>query len=344
MNVAATYACYNKDDEVRILSSSGAIFSLLASNIFKYNGVVYGVAMSEDCYTAEFVVATNNSELEKIRGSKYLQAKVGDTYKAVKRDLCVGKLVLFTGTGCQINGLKNFLGQDYDNLICVDVICHGVPSPALWKKYVAYQEKKYKTKLESINFRCKDKSWSEFGIKENQLYISKDKDAYMQMFLRDYCLRPSCYECVAKKNKMADISIADFWGIDNIAPEMNDNKGTSLVLVRTQKGKRIFEEIQDEMYVKIVKYEEGVRSNPAEYKSAVRPAERNKFFEEMRNIDFESLKKKYARPIKTPLTRQIKQKIKIILKSIAKNKWGGVERNYQEYGLLFTFEKRLERY
>ena len=129
-----------------------------------------------------------------------------------KVELQAGKLVLFTGTGCQVNGLKKFLGKDYENLICMDVICHGAPSPALWREYAQYQEKKSGGKLKGINFRCKDESWTDFGMKEvledipensvKRFYISKDKDPYMQMFLRDYCLRPSCYECVAKKEKM----------------------------------------------------------------------------------------------------------------------------------------------
>lgn len=130
----------------------------------------------------------------------------------LKGDLVSGKLVLFSGTGCQVNGLKKFLGKEYNNLICVDVICHGAPSPALWRKYAIYQEQKNGGKLKGINFRCKDDGWTDFGMKEickgipngemKKLYISKDKDAYMQMFLRDYCLRPSCYECAAKNVKM----------------------------------------------------------------------------------------------------------------------------------------------
>ena len=125
------YACYNRDDSTRIRSSSGGIFFLLADYILSYKGSVYGVSMSVDCYSAVFIRATSIADLRKIMGSKYLQAKVGDTYKRVQADLKDGRLVLFSGTGCQINGLKHFLGKEYYNLFCVDVICHGVPSPAL---------------------------------------------------------------------------------------------------------------------------------------------------------------------------------------------------------------------
>ena len=243
----------------------------------------------------------------------------------IKDDLLAGKLVLFSGTGCQVNGLKNFLGKEYDNLLCVDVICHGTPSPALWKKYAEYQEKKNGGKLKGINFRCKDDSWTDFGMKEvlaelpqgeaKQLYISKDKDPYMQMFLRNYCLRPSCYDCAAKKVKMADLTIADFWGINDVAPEMNDGNGTSLILIRTDKGMKEFETISSKLKLKEVAYEDGVKSNPAEYKSCCRPSQRDTFFEDMDAMEFEELEKKYASPIKVTFKSRVKRKIKNTIKS-----------------------------
>lgn len=346
MKLEKVYACYNKDKDVRLSSSSGAVFSSLAEYVLNRSGIVYGVAMSEDCYSAEFIKVTNSEGLTKLRGSKYLQAKVGDTLKKVKAELQAGRLVLFTGTGCQVNGLKKFLGKDYDNLICVDVICHGAPSPALWKKYAEYQEKKNCGKLKGINFRCKDDTWTDFGMKEvmadisqgeaKQLYISKDKDPYMQMFLRDYCLRPSCYDCVAKKVKMADLTIADFWGINDAAPEMNDGNGTSLVLIRTDKGMKIFNAISSKLKLKEVTYKDGVRSNPAEYKSCRRPPQRDTFFEDMSTMEFEELEKKYASPTKVTFKSRVKRKIKDTIKSALQAMGGGYKHN-EEYGLLFVF-------
>lgn len=166
MNLIKTFACYSTNEKNRLHSSSGAVFSVLAEYVFMQQGVVYGVAMSDDCYSAEFISVVDESGLKKIRGSKYLQAKIGNTFKRVKEDLQVGKLVLFTGTGCQVNGLKNYLGKEYPNLVCVDVICHGTPSPALWREYVRYREKNSSGKLKNVNFRCKDISWMEFGMKE----------------------------------------------------------------------------------------------------------------------------------------------------------------------------------
>lgn len=347
MKPLKTYACYLKKEEIRMSSSSGAVFFALASYIFSVKGIVYGVAMSEDCYSAEFISATDIKGLERLRGSKYLQAKVGDTFKKVKANLASGKMILFTGTGCQINGLKSFLGKDYDNLICVDVICHGTPSPVLWRKYVQYQELINRGNLKHINFRCKDNIWTDSGMKEvvvnipenkiKKVYISKDNDFYMQVFLKNYCLRPSCYECVAKNVKMSDLTIADFWGIDEVAPEMNDNKGTSLVLVRTEKGQRLFEEISREMVFKEVSYENGIKNNLSEYMSVVRPAQRDIFLLDMLNMSFEELQKKYAISIVVSKRTKVKRKIKSLIMPILRIIAGRAEYCNVDYGLLFVF-------
>ena len=344
MKPEKVYACYNKDKDVRLSSSSGAVFSSLAEYVLNKNGIVYGVAMSEDCYSAEFIAVTDRSGLTKLRGSKYLQAKVGDTFKKVKVELQAGKLVLFTGTGCQVNGLKNFLGKDYDNLICMDVICHGAPSPALWKEYAQYQEKKSGGKLKGINFRCKDESWTDFGMKEvledipedsvKRLYIPKDKDPYMQMFLRDYCLRPSCYECVAKKEKMSDITIGDFWGIELVDEEMADVFGTSIVILRTKKGDTVFNKIVDGVKTKEVSYEAAIRWNPAEYKSCEKPLCRSVFFEDMCAVGFEDLQTKYEKTNDVALNEKIKCNIKRMIKRVLHIKTVSSKANY---GLLFAF-------
>lgn len=201
INEKKAYAAYY-DNDIRMKSSSGAIFSLLANEVLEKKGIVYGVAMNASCTEAEYIGITEKQDLEKLLGSKYLQAKIKNIFKNVRENLVLNRLVLFTGTGCQINGLKKFLQKDYKNLICVDIICHGVPSPALWKEYVGYMENKMQGKMEKVNFRCKDQGWENFGMKEygssKEVYISKSKDPYMQMFLSDFCLRPSCYECKAK--------------------------------------------------------------------------------------------------------------------------------------------------
>ena len=346
-DVISTYAAYSKDINLRLESSSGAIFSLLAEKVLQQAGIIYGVTMSRDCQYAEYVRIDNREDLAKLRGSKYLQARVGNTYKKVKNDLEAGLSVLFSGTGCQVNGLKGFLGKDYENLYCVDVICHGVPSPKLWRKYVQYVESEVDAKLINVNFRCKDDGWSDFGIKRmdsnhKAMYVSKDKDPYMLMFLRDYCLRPSCYECVAKQHKLSDLTIADFWGINKVLPEMNDRNGVSLVILRTGKGSELFDRIKTDIVCKKVSYEDGVRGNPAEYRSAKRPEERNYFFDDMAALSFDELKAKYAVPTPVSLKQKIKKSIKKLILKTPASKFigGGYKLNSQTYGMLFTFEEK----
>lgn len=341
-----TYAAYSKDDTLRLESSSGAVFSLLACQILNRNGVVYGIVLSEDCRTAEYLRVDNWNDLSKLRGSKYLQAKIGNTYRQVKNELEAGIAVLFSGTSCCINGLKCFLGKEYDNLYCVDVICHGTPSPKLWKQYIDYVEQQQNAKLVSINFRCKDYGWIDFGIKQmdeqhKALYISKDKDPYMLMFLRDYCLRPSCYECAAKSVHKSDLTLADFWGIDDVVPEMNDGKGVSLIITRTDKGQNLFDSISREVSRKEVSYEAGVRNNPAEYSSAKRPEERKYFFDDMQKFSFDEMVKKYGLPPAVPMKRRIKKIIlKMLLKTPARKLIGGHKPRIENYGMRFIFEEK----
>lgn len=305
MKVKKVYACFNVDMDLKLKSSSGGIFFSLAEYVFERKGIVYGVAMTEDCYSAEFISVVDKSSLVKLCGSKYLQAKIGNTFKKVKQDLQTGRTVMFTGTACQINGLKNFLGKEYDNLICVDVICHGVPSAALWEKYVKNQEKKYNGKLIDINFRCKDKNWENYGLKETfenykennlkTIYVSRNEDSYMQLFLKDYCLRPSCYNCIVKNHKISDLTIGDFWGINDVASEMNDGMGTSLVIIRTNKGENVFDSISHKIKMKEVTYEQSVKYNTAEFNSVNCPIYRKKFYTDLKLMDFNKFEKKYLK-------------------------------------------------
>lgn len=317
-----TYAAYY-DNEIRGESSSGGLFSILARQF----EIVYGVAMSEDCYRAEYR-RIDDGDISLLRGSKYLQAKVGDTYKQVWEDVICGKQVLFTGTGCQINGLKKFLAKEYNNLTTIDIICHGVPSPLVWREYVRYQENKY-GKLKSVNYRCKENGWKNFGIKENRMYIPKENDVFMQMFLSDYCLRPSCYQCIAKSNKQADITIGDFWGIEAVAPRINDGKGISIAIIRTEKGQILFDKIKDKLVYTEVSYEDGIKWNPAEFKSVNKPSERDTFFGDMHELSFDELRKKY---IKNPFWKKIARSIKRKLACIFDG--GGMQ-----YSVLYIFKK-----
>lgn len=281
------YAAYS-NSEIQELSSSGGIFSIIAK---KYD-IVYGTAMSDDCYRAQ--VVRTNGNISSLRGSKYIQSYVGDAYKNIKKDVIDGYSVLFAGTGCQINGLKCYLGNEYDNLVCIDVICHGVPSPVLWEKYVKEHEDSI-GKITNVNYRCKDISWKNYGMKLNQLFIPVENNIFMKMFLENVSLRPSCYNCKAKKFRMADISLGDFWGIEKIAPQMFNEKGVSLVIVRTKKGARAFNDSKDEIEFLEVDYNDCVKENPCEYKSVDRPYYREQFLKDMRYMSCEKLSEKYLR-------------------------------------------------
>lgn len=321
-----TYAAINNNEKIRESSSSGGVFSLLAGQF----DVIYGVAMTEDCYGSEMTRV--EEDISPLRGSKYFQARVGDAFRKVKKDLEDGKKVLFSGTGCQINGLICFLGKEYDTLTCVDVICHGTPSPKLWREYVIYQESQY-GKLEKINFRCKNDSWVDLGMKGKLLYISTDTDPFMRMFLRNYSLRPSCYNCHAKYYKASDVTIADFWGIENVAPEMNDGKGISLIITRTDKGQALFDSVKSRLSWKEVSYNESVKENPYEYSSVTRPPQRNTFFVDLNSLSFKEMLRKYATDF---FLRKIFRKIMLLGKMILK---GEQPKTSSDCGVLYQFKK-----
>lgn len=297
-----TYAAYY-DNKIRMDSSSGGLFSVIAS----YFDVVYGVAMTDDCRDAEFR-RIDNGNIAPLRGSKYIQAKVGETFLQVKQDLVDGKEVLFTGTACQINGLRCFLQKEYQNFTTVDVICHGAPTAKYWQKYIEDKN------VSRVNFRAKDGGWTgyTYGMKLNDTYIPYDRNDFMSLYVKDYAIRPSCYKCICKSNKLSDITLGDFWGIENIASEMDDNKGTSVVIVRTEKGQNLFEAIKPKLKYKEVCYEDGVRQNPSEYSSSKKPDYREQFFRDLEVISFDELYKKYVPQV--PLWRRVARKAKRLIK------------------------------
>ncbi len=322
-----SYGVSIKEDTIRNESSSGGVFSALAIFVLQQGGVVYGCSMSDDMRSAIHIRVDSIEGLDKLRGSKYLQSTIGNIYYQVKVDLRSGKKVLFSGVPCQINGLKNYLGEEYQNLICVEVICHGTPSPALWKKYIDYLESKYNASVEFVNFRHKKNGWRGFGLffegPRIKQYKSLHDDPYLIMFLRDICLRPSCYKCKAKEfESMADLTIADLWGVHEYAPELYDDKGMSLVLIQSKKGQQIFIEIQEELKSKEVPFDQAIKWNPSYCSSVNRPKERDVFFKDMNVYSFKNLQKKYVNiPLKVKIKRIIKKTF--IWKLLTKWRRGG---------------------
>ena len=315
------YACYNKDEKTRMNSSSGGIFSLLATEILNRNGVVFGAAFNND-FSLTHQYIEKIEDLDKLRTSKYLQSNIGDSYKQVKKFLNSDRYVLFTGTPCQIEGLISYLGKNYDKLYTQDIICHGVPSPKVWKKYLEYREKIDKEKPKKINFRDKkQEGWKMFSLsfkyKEKEYSKNQKQDLYMKAFLKDVCLRNSCYNCsFRKKQRLSDITLADYWGIEKIHPELDDNKGTSLVLVNSNKGKKLYSAINRLIISKEVTIEDAIRSNKALIKSPNLNKNRNKFFKNLDKKEFDILVKKYVP--KASVTKKIQNKTKRILKSLLK--------------------------
>lgn len=297
-NNPKAYACINNDEEERIKSSSGGVFSLLAKNILDKKGVVFG-AKFDDKWNVIHDYIEDYGGIDKFRGSKYVQSTIGYSYKKAKEFLEEGRRVLFTGTPCQIEGLKGYLGKDYDNLVTQDIICHGVPSPKVWERYREYRRKKDKKEPQNIFFRNKDNGWTLFNMKfdyGNTNYRKKQQnDLFMQAFLRNTILRDSCYNChFKKKNRVSDITLADFWGINRILPGFNDNKGTSLVIINSKKGKRIFKEIEKDIKYKEVDLFQAIKYNPAMIRSSKKDYKRDKFFENIDDYDFDKLVKKYT--------------------------------------------------
>lgn len=320
-NQPSAYACYNKDENIRLESSSGGIFTLIAEQIIDNGGVVFGAGFNKKFSVFHSYVKTKE-ELEKFRGSKYVQSKIGDTYKEAKEFLDQGTKVLFTGTPCQIGGLKSYLKKDYDNLFCIDIICHGVPSPKVWEKYVSYQEKRAGLLTQRIDFRRKNEGWKRYSVsflfKNNTEYTqTHNKDLFMKGFLNNICLRPSCYACDFKTlHRQSNITLADFWGIENILPVMDDNKGISLIFVNSINGQFMLEQIKDKILYKEVDIKQSIMYNPSAIKSVEYNPKRENFFRDVDQFIFDKLIKKYC---SDSILIKIKRKVKFIARIVLKN-------------------------
>lgn len=305
------YACINKDDKIRNASSSGGIFYILCEYVIEKNGVVFGAAFDKE-FNVKHTYAETIQECNKFRGSKYVQSKIGETYKLARKFLDNKRVVLFSGTQCQIKGLKTYLGKQYENLITIDIVCHGVPSQKVLNLYNNSLIKKYKSNIKSISFRDKRRGWKEFSYVaefENGKVYSKNmkEDTYMQGFLQNLYLRPSCYRCKAKNfTSGSDISLADYWGVKYIHQDLDDDKGTSLVLVNSNKGEEIFKELATKIIMKKTNLDYAVEKNPCIVKSVQANAERNMFF---KNINTNNIEKNINRCINKTILYRVKLKI-----------------------------------
>ena len=294
-----SYACIALDDSIREESSSGGVFGVIAEEVISRGGVVFGAEFAEN-FSVRHGWEENISALGKLRRSKYVQSSIGTVYSECKQFLDRGRLVLFSGTPCQISGLKAYLRKDYSNLITVEVICHGVPSSELWQRYIAFREKKSASKTIKTTFRQKDDGWMlsslSFIFTDGSEYKQVNaKDMYMQLFLRDNALRESCYRCAFRGDRHnADLTLGDFWGVDKICPELYDDKGTSLVVIQTEKGQRMLDSCK-KLKRQETDFSLALKFNPSYYRSMKRNKMRDLFFKEFEKHDIVYLYKKFGR-------------------------------------------------
>ena len=309
----SSYIAINRNEEIRLQSSSGGIFTLLAEKVISEGGIVFGARFDAEWNVIHAWTDTIEG-LAAFRGSKYVQSRIGDTYREAREFLKQGRKVLFSGTPCQIAGLKKYLRKEYDNLLTVDFICHGVPSPGVWRRYLSELREELRAErgvgknsvpssidelpvITGISFRDKTNGWKKYGFllrytaseaasntvsasamrEEKEFLQPFAENPFMQGFLADIYLRPSCYACPAKSGKSgSDITIADAWGMENFAGEHDDDKGACYVMDNTAMGVSYMSVFSFEQH--IINVDTIKRYNPP-YLSSVKPhARRNKFF------------------------------------------------------------------
>lgn len=311
------FACYNNDDLVRIKSSSGGIFSVLAKRVIDLGGAVFGAAF-DDNWNVKHICVDSHKDLEKLLGSKYVQSDTGNTFSEVKDYLSADRYVLFCGTPCQIEGLNSYLNRVYSKLLLVDLVCHGVSSPGIWNKYLE-EIKKNKT-IKYISFRDKTEGWSHFSIRINfsdgtSYTESPYKDPFMRAYLDNIILRPACYQCRFKGVKrLSDITLADFWGIDKLVPHMFDDRGCSLVILHNEKANEFFKAVYADITYRKVLLDDVLKFNKNMTFSVAEPKRRKSFFVTDTQTH-SSLTTKLTNVTKVPLLKQINHSVRRIIRN-----------------------------
>ena len=317
-----TWAVQVKDPAARLRSSSGGVFMALAQAVISRGGTVFGAALTES-FELQHTEASTVEALAGLSGSKYLQSEIGLTYTAVRTRLEEGRLVLFSGTPCQAAGLKAYLGREYENLLCTDFICHGVPSPVYWKKYVQYRAECAGSRPVAVSFRDKSKGWRSFAMRfqfedGSEYCMPHEKDPYMRLFLHDLNLRPSCYQCSFRtKNRISDLTIADFWGVRHFCPELDDDTGVSLVILHSEAGRRIFEEIREQLTAREVPFQAVLKGNVSMIQSSPCPKNRQACLETAGELTPPQAAERFTRPtLKQRAVAAVKKAVRPIISKI----------------------------
>ena len=288
----SVYIGWSKNNDFLLSSSSGGAFITIADYwLNSLNGVIYGAGYDEH-FVVQHMRAENNRQVKNLQTSKYVQSSTKNIFKHIKEDLDKNIPVMFVGTPCQVKGLKQYLNTQYNNLLLVDLKCHGVPSPKLWRKYLIYQINTHKGKnIRSINFRNKDKGWHDYSMKfeftDNSIYCKNHYlDKFITAFLDNRALRPCCYSCKFD-NSFSDITLADAWGVEKFHRKLNNiidkDKGVSLIGVNSKNGGKIVETIKSKDNFVLIKTEMQL-FNPHTIEM---PKSRNKFFKHLENMSEE---------------------------------------------------------
>lgn len=300
VDVLSTYACYSRHKETRSQSSSGGVFSLIASLILREGGVVFGACFDKNfCVVHRYV--ENIDDLSLLRGSKYVQSYLGNTFSNVRAFLKKDRKVLFCGTPCEVEGLLNYLGEcDKENLLTIDFICHGVPSVKVWHKYLTDRNKNKSANIKSVNFRDKRFGWKTYSLRidftDNSAYSRiQTFDKYLQTFIRNYSLRPSCYACRFKgTHRSSDLTLGDYWGVQHIHPEIDNDLGVSLVLTHSFKGETVMSLIEKDALIYEGNLQQIAIVNHSLIKSAVEPKNRSAYYKDIDHYSFDELYYKYV--------------------------------------------------
>jgi len=283
-----------KDLQERKTSRSGGMFTAMANYILSQNGVIYGCVLGENLDVFH-TGAETKEDADKFKGSKYVKSNLKDVYSKIKEDLKTGRKVLFSGTGCEVAGLLATLKNvDTSNLYTCDIICHGVPSPLIYKEFIDFIEKEHDSKILHIDFRDKSYGWSTH--KETLTFNDKKitTNYFTELFYSHHILRPSCFNCqFSNIDRVADITIGDFWGIQDENKDFHDEDGISLALVNTEKGESIVDNIKEDIHFINVTTKSYIQHNLK--KPSIEPENREEFWKDYEENDFEFIMKKYAK-------------------------------------------------
>ena len=293
------FAAHHKNLEIRFDSTSGGTFSALAEEIYKKGGYVGGAVYTEDFNAVQFI-SQNKADLARLRSSKYLQSNAEGFYRDIKKAVLTGLPVLVCGTPCQIAAIRGFLGKSYDNLYLIDFICHSIASPKAHRKYFDYLEKEHGQKIVAFKAKNKELGWRMLTKKStfadgSAYHGVHGQDLYSRAYHSNMIDRPSCYDCKFKGYpRISDITLADFWGVERVAKEMDNDTGTSAVLVNSNKGEKLLELAKRRLIIKEVTLENVEPFNPALVKKAKYPNyDRDQFFKDLDNLPFNEIGDKY---------------------------------------------------